>query len=102
MLLERTLQQLDIGSVPPEQAAELGSLGYLQWLAGLPGDAPYRREAMRAYALAQPFIDASPAVAVFCDLLIASMRAPLRPTPVAMPGPRRRGGAPARRLQRML
>lgn len=102
MLLERTILQLDIGFVPPDEAAELGGLGYLQWLAGLPGRSDYRREAARAYAMAEPFIETSPAIAVFCDLLASSMKTPLKPSPLSMPARRRRGGAPARRRQRML
>ncbi|MEO1292199.1 MAG: hypothetical protein AAFV62_05120 [Pseudomonadota bacterium] len=101
MLLEHTLRQLDIGHVPPEQAAEMGALGYLQWLAGLPGHTPYKSEAMRAYALAHPLARTSPAVSVFCGLLVSSTETPLKPICLVAAGPRRRGGAPARRRQRM-
>ena len=102
MLLERTISQLDIGTVPPDEAAELGQLGYLQWLAGLPANADYAREAMRAYSMAQPFLRTSPAVAVFCDLLVASTRLPIEPLPLKMPTRKRRGGAQARRFRRMI
>ena len=102
MLLERTISQLDIGPVPPEEATELGQLGYLQWLAGLPADTDYAREAMHAYTMARPFLRFSPAVAVFCDLLVASMRLPMEPLPLKMPTRERRGGAQARRFRRMI
>lgn len=96
MLLERTISQLDTGYLPQARAQELGQLGYMQWLGGLPGDAEYRREAMRAYWAAAPFIRTSPAVAVFCDLLVASTRMPPAPLPLSLPR-HRRGGARARR-----
>jgi len=97
MLLERTISQLDIGYVPDDVAEELGHLGYDQWLGALKGDAGYVVEAMRAYALAQPFIRTSPAVAVFCQLLVDSVASPLRPLDLKLPPRTRRGGAKARR-----
>ncbi|MEL7347170.1 MAG: hypothetical protein AAFN17_05395 [Pseudomonadota bacterium] len=100
MFLERTISQLDIGQIPPDQAVELGRLGYLQWLAGLPGDEDYGRAAMRAYEKAAPAIRTSPAISVFCDLLVASISVPPRPLPLAMPVRHRRGGALARRRRR--
>ena len=102
MLLERTISQLDIGPVPPDHATELGQLGYLQWLASLPRDADYIGEAMHAYTTAQPLLRSSPAVAVFCDLLVASTRQPIAPLPMRLPTRERRGGAQARRLWRMV
>lgn len=101
MLLERTIHQLDMGPLPPDQAAEMGSLGYLQWLGGLNGRTGYAQEAARALRMAQPFAESSPAVAVFCGLLAASMRQPLQPAPLSLAARRRRGGAPARRRLRM-
>lgn len=98
MLLDRTIFQLDIGHVPPDRAEELGQLGYVQWLGGLRGDASYVREAMRAYERARPFIRTSPAVAVFCHLLVASSVTPIQPLPLRLPQAGRRGGAAARRL----
>lgn len=98
MLLERTLFQLDVGHVPPERAEELGSLGYIQWLSGLSGNSSYLREAMRAYELASPFICTSPAVEVFCRLLVSSTASPTEPLPLKIPVRRRRGGAQARRM----
>jgi hypothetical protein len=98
MLLERTISQLDIGQVPPERAAEMGRLGYMQWLGGLPGDADYLHEAARACEMARPFLPASPAVAAFCHLLVASTAMPPEPLPLHMPTPCQRGGAQARRL----
>ena len=98
MLLERTISQLDIGMVPREEAQELGQLGYMQWLASLQADSDYLNEAMVAYKAAQPFSKTSPAVAVFCDFLIASTRSPIQPLPLKMPPRKRRGGAKRRRL----
>lgn len=97
MLLELTIFQLDTGPLPPDQAAEKGQLGFMQWLGALPGGANYRREAMRAFARAEPFQKTSPAVRVFCDLLLASVKMPPQPLPLALPAPSRRGGAQARR-----
>ena len=98
MLLERTICQLDIGRVPPEQAEEMGQLGYIQWLGALPGDARYSDEAQRAYDLAQSFASVSPAVAVFCRLLAQSVVCPCEALPLRLPQRGRRGGAQARRL----
>lgn len=97
MLLERTISQLDIGFVPEEQAETLGHMGYLQWLGALRGDVGYAQEAFHAFELARPFSKTSPAVAVFCDLLIASVATPIRPLALKLPTPARRGGARARR-----
>ena len=97
MLLKRTISQLDIGPLPPARAAELGQLGYMQWLGSLRPMASYPHEAMRAYEAAAPFIRTSPAIAVFCDLLVASTRVPLEPLNLSLPGRQRRGGAKARR-----
>ena len=98
MLLEQTIFQLDIGHVPPDKAEELGQLGYMQWLGALPGHVIYRDEAMRAYGLAQPFIRTSPAIAVFCRLLVQSVAMPVEPLALQLPARQRRGGAQARRL----
>jgi len=98
MLLERTIFQLDIGHVPPEQAEELGSLGYMQWLGALRADLDYVQEARRAHDRAAPFAQTSPAVAVFCDLLLASLQRPLVPMALHVPRRSRRGGAAARRM----
>ena len=97
MLLERTLSQLDVGYVPDHIAEEMGHLGYAQWLGSLKGEAGYFNEAMRAYELTQPFIRPSPAVAVFCHLLVESTASPLKALELKLPGPARRGGAKARR-----
>ena len=74
MLLDLTISQLDTGPMPPERSLELAQLGYLQWLGALPIMADYRGEALHAYASAMPFTGRSPAVAAFCDLLLASTR----------------------------
>ena len=99
MLLERTITQLDIGPLPYQRALQFGQMGYMQWLGALPGNADYRREAMRAYAMAAPFRRNSPAVAVFCDLLVESTRSPLMPLDLPFPARQRRGGARARRSE---
>ncbi|MEM6373701.1 MAG: hypothetical protein AAF727_13100 [Pseudomonadota bacterium] len=97
MMLERTISQLDVGYVPDHTAEEMAHLGYAQWLGALKGDAGYVDEAMRAYRLAQPFVRNSPAVAVFCLLLVESTAWPPRPLDLKLPAPARRGGAKARR-----
>lgn len=97
MLLQFTISQLDIGPVPPARAAEMGQLGYMQWLGALPAGTDYRHEALRAHSAAAPAEARSPAIAVFCELLLRSLREPLVPLPLAMPPRRRRGGALARR-----
>jgi hypothetical protein len=97
MLLERTISQLDVGHVPDHIAQEMGHLGYAQWLGALKGEAGYFHETIRAYELAQPFIRTSPAVAVFCHLLVESTASPLKPLEFKLPAPARRGGAKARR-----
>ncbi len=97
MLLERTISQLDIGDVSPDRAIKLGHLGYIQWLGGLTADANYRACAMHALTRAAPFMEASPAVGVFCDLLIASTAMPPAPLHLSHHTGHRRGGAKARR-----
>lgn len=97
MILERTICQLDIGPVPPDRARELGQMGYLQWLGSLPPMASYPRAAMQAYEIAAPLGPTSPAVAAFCDLLVASTRSPLEPLDLSLPTRQRRGGSKARR-----
>ncbi|MCQ0092330.1 hypothetical protein [Roseovarius sp. M141] len=97
MQIERTLTQLQVKPSSPQRARELGQLGYMQWLGGLPGHADYNAEAARAYLMAVDFIETDPTIAVFCELLCASMRQPLQPLDLALPKPARRGGARARR-----
>ncbi|WP_417586170.1 hypothetical protein [Pararhodobacter oceanensis] len=101
MILERTIRQLDTGPMPPDAARQLGQLGYMQWIAALPGRASYRRLALEAQAKAAPFAEASPAVAVFCALLAESLAPPLQPLDLRMPPRRRQGGASARRARRL-
>ena len=98
MLIERTIVQLQVRVDTPERAGELGRMGYIQWLGGLPGQASYEREAIRAYLYAQPFIATDPAIAAFCALLQQSLQKPLQPLDLALPKPRRRGGAHERRM----
>ena len=101
MLLERTIAQLDVGPMPAEEARQMGQLGYMQWIAGLPSGADYERAALNAHSLAAPFICTSPAVAEFCELLLTSVREPLTPLQLSLPPRKRRGGAGARRSSRM-
>lgn len=97
MHLEHTIAQLDVGFVPSDKAIKMGHLGYMQWLEALPTDADYLREAMHAYETALPFIRTSPAVTVFCHLLVTSAASPLQPLELDLPPRKRRGGAKARR-----
>ena len=101
MLLERTITQLDIGPLPVDEARQMGQLGFMQWIAGLPNEAGYERAALYAYDKAAPFTDFSPAVAEFCRLLLSSIENPLKPLALSLPPKRRRGGANARRLWRL-
>ncbi|MEM1076305.1 MAG: hypothetical protein AAF665_19285 [Pseudomonadota bacterium] len=96
-MLYLTISQLDVGYVPSERALEMGQLGYMQWLGALPGKSCYRKEAALAHDIAAPFRHSSPAISVFCDLIEVSLNNPLRPLPLALPQPQRRGGARARR-----
>ena len=98
MPIERTLTGLQAHSPTPDRARELGQMGYMQWLGAMPANADYEAEAVRAYLVAMDFIETDPAVAGFCDLLRQSLRRPLRPLPLALPKPQRRGGARRRRL----
>ena len=98
MSIERILTQLQVKPSSPERAREIGQLGYMQWLGALPADACYLTEAARAIVISEPFRDVDPAVGEFCALLKTSLDAPLRPLELALPKPRRRGGAKERRL----
>ena len=101
MLLDRTISQLDIGTIPADEARQLGQFGYMQWLAGVPGGVAYRDAALGALERAQPFAANSPAVAEFCGLLAASLARPLTVLPLEGPKAKRRGGARLRRLRRL-
>ena len=72
MLIARTLTQLQVNAGSPERAREIGQMGYMQWLAGLPGAACYLTEATHAYNAALPFRDTDAAVAVFCQQVARS------------------------------
>jgi len=100
MLLKHTISQLDTGPMPRERAEEMGRLGYLQWLACLDARSNYRVEAMRACTMAAPRALTSPALSVFQELVLASLRTPMAPLPLTLPARQRRGGARARRLER--
>jgi hypothetical protein len=97
MMLNQTIQQLDRSDLSPARARALAHLGYMQWLGSLPGNSSYPDEAMRAYMAAQPRAWRAPALAVFCDLLVASTRTPLAPLTLILPPRSRRGGARGRR-----
>lgn len=100
MLTEHTLIQILSQPDPthaPERARELGQLGFMQWLGGLPGDTAYDAQAHRALHLALPFVGTGPAMAEFCRLVSASLEGPHVPLDLAMPPNRRRGGARMRR-----
>lgn len=98
MMISRTLTQLQGKPASPERAKEMAQMGYMQWLGGLPANACYQTEAACAYIAAMPFMETDPAVGVFCDLLRESIEAPLRPLDLALPKPKRRGGARERRM----
>lgn len=97
MLVERTIRQLQVGRAPSRRARELAQLGYMQWLGSLPGAADYQAEAEKAYRFAIRFAEETPAIAEFCEILLCSVRQPLKPLDLALPKPRRRGGARQRR-----
>lgn len=97
MIIQRTLNGLQLDTPTPERAQELAHLGYMQWLGALPASADYEAEAVKAYLLAMDFIDTDPGIAAFCALIRQSLRRPLYPLGLALPKPRRRGGARQRR-----
>ncbi|KPP89125.1 MAG: B12-responsive hypothetical protein [Rhodobacteraceae bacterium HLUCCA08] len=97
MMIDRVLVGLQVDVTDPDRAAELGRMGFIQWIGLLPGGGDYRRAALRALAHADPLAATDPAVAAFCDLLVASLAVPPRPLDLALPRARRRGGARARR-----
>ena len=101
MLLERTLKQLDVGPLPRDDARQMAQLGYMQWIAALPGRTHYLQAAQSAYDMAAPLTERSPAVAEFCALLRLSLDYPMIPLPLTMPKRQRRGGAQARRSSRL-
>lgn len=55
MSIERTLTQLQVNPRTAERAREIGQMGYMQWLGGLPTTACYLTEATCAYMAAAPF-----------------------------------------------
>lgn len=100
MLLERTIRQLDTGPISPEEARQLGHLGYMQWLAALPGGADYLGEAFKAHRQAAPRAGGSPAISEFCSLLMTTIEEPLKPLMLVLPSTQRRGGSKTRRMRR--
>ena len=99
MFLERTISQLDIGRVSQDKAHELGHLGFMQWLGGLSAQESYIEAAQLALNTSRIFAGRSPAIAVYCDLLTASMRMPPQPLTLTLSPRGRRGGARARRVR---
>jgi len=97
MDISYTMSLLLMAPADPDRAREIGQMGYMQWLAGLPGGVRYEAEVRRALRVAADFIESDPAVAEFCRLLRVSLRGPLEPLELALPAPRRRGGARERR-----
>lgn len=100
MFLEYTISQLDIGPVPEAEARRMGHLGYMQWIASLPGQTGYAMAAQCARDAAAPLLDRSPALAVFHDLINTSLTAPLKPLALSFAQQSRRGGAAGRRAAR--
>ena len=98
MTLDRILHRLQLQHTEPCRVTEFGHLGFMEWLGSLPADSDYNQQAMMAYEKALPFRREAPAVAVFCDLLVASTRMPPRPLDICLPSPHRRGGARGRRM----
>ncbi|WOI56224.1 hypothetical protein [Palleronia sp. LCG004] len=92
-----TINGLRMRPESSERAREIGLMGYVQWLDSLPGSAPYEEEAICAYLAAMDLERSEPAVAVFCNLLRASLQRPLSPLDLGALAPRRRGGSRARR-----
>jgi hypothetical protein len=97
MTTELTIHQLQVKSDSPERAREYARLGYMQWLSSLPHDSCYQSEAMKAYMAAVPLMRTDPSVALFCELIRQSLTNPLAPLDLALPKPKRRGGARKRR-----
>ncbi|MCC1491504.1 hypothetical protein [Cognatishimia sp. F0-27] len=97
MQFDKTLNQMLVGFCSPRRAEEIGQLAYMQWLGALPGAASYEEEAVLAYLSAVNYRMTDPPVAVFCRLIEASLRNPLKPLDLSLPTPRRRGGAAKRR-----
>lgn len=97
MILERTLHMLQTHSDTQARAAELGRLGFMQWLGGLDGRAGFAQQASAALEAAADFRETDPAVDVFCRLISEACEMPPKPLDLALPQQRRRGGARARR-----
>ena len=98
MVLDHILHRLQLQHSEPCRASEFGQLGFMEWLGSLAADSDYNQQAMMAYEKALPFRRTAPAIAVFCDLLVASTRIPLQPLDISLPNPHRRGGGRARRM----
>ncbi len=98
MALDRILHRLQLRHTGHCRATEFGQLGFMEWLGSLPADSDYHHQAMTAYQKALPLSPIAPAVAVFCDLLVASTRMPPQPLDISLPASHRRGGARARRM----
>ncbi|MCQ0971935.1 hypothetical protein MLD63_16045 [Paracoccus sp. TK19116] len=78
-LAEDVIARIGQGSMPPDRARELGEFAYLHWLARLPGDESYSAQAQQALRSAAPAVPASPALGIFCEMLMASLARPIQP-----------------------
>ncbi|TCM86571.1 hypothetical protein [Rhodovulum steppense] len=97
MMLELVLLQMQARGRDPARADEIGQLGFMQWLGGLPGGCDYAAAARAALLRLDAGVPDSPTLASFRGLLAASLAMPPRPLGLSLPVPRRRGGARARR-----
>jgi hypothetical protein len=97
MNLHRTLHMLQTQTDCQARVAELGRMGFMQWLGGLQGRASFARQAEIALLAAYRFRSSDPAVEVFCSLIEEALVMPPKPLDLALPEKRRRGGARSRR-----
>lgn len=97
MNLHRTLHMLQTQTDSQERLAELGRMGFMQWLGSLEGRASFALQAEVALGAAEKFRLTDPAVEVFCGLIEEALAMPPRPLDLALPEKRRRGGARSRR-----
>ena len=90
MVLDRILHSLNTPSLSRRRAIEQGRLAFLEWLWSLPEGTNFATQALADYERADRSGLTSPAITVFCGLLVHASR--------PMPMPVRRGGARARRM----
>lgn len=97
MMNQQILTGLKAPSLDEARAREIGQMAFMHWLSCLPGAANYQIEAARAHQTARDLRNAHPAAVHFCALIEESLQTPLQPLALALPKPRRRGGAQRRR-----